>query len=193
MVEQHRYGRVSALIHWMTALLIIGNLVLGQIMIRAPISSKPVLVPLHAWIGLTVLFLTLVRIAWRIRNPKPPYPADYGKWEIRVAAIVQVLFYVLMIALPVLGYLILSSNPPNPNRILSFWTLFPIPYIEQLQNLDRPVQVDVHDRFVDAHALAGWIITATLALHLAGVVKHQFLDKSDVLSRMGFRRKPKTT
>ena len=153
-------------------------------MIRTPVSMKPILVPLHAWIGLSVLLLTVLRIIWRLTHPKPAYPAGYKRWELNLAAMVQLIFYVLMIALPVLGYLILSSNPPNPARQMLFWGVIPIPYPDYLQQMDRPSQIIVHDRFVVAHAIGSWMMVATLALHLAGVVKHQIIDRSDILRRI---------
>jgi len=184
MEHRQNYGLVTIALHWATALLIFANLALGHIMVGAPLSSKPVLVPLHAWIGLTVLFFTLFRIFWRMGHPKPPYPEAFKRYEIRLATWVQVFFYGLMIGLPVAGYLILSANPPNPARHLTFWGTFQIPFLPYLQNLDRPVQILTHDRLVAAHALSAWLIIAVIALHLLGVVKHHLLDKSPIIRRM---------
>ena len=183
-VEHQRYTRVAILIHWLTALFIITNLVLGHVMEGASPALKPILIPLHIWIGLSVLLLTAVRVVWRLIHKRPPYPPRYTPSELRLAGMVHTIFYTLMIAMPVIGYLLISANPPNPQRHLTFWGIIPLPYPAALQHMDRPAQIVLHDQFVAAHAIGGWIVVGALALHLAGVVKHQFLDRTNILDRM---------
>jgi len=182
--DQTIYRPATVFLHWAIALFIISNIVLGHVMMWTPLSMRPVLMPLHTWIGLTVLLLTLARIAARLKFKKPAYPADYKTWELRLATACHLMFYVLMLGLPILGYLILSANPPHPTRHISFWSVGVVPYFEPLQTMARPAQKVVHDQFVAAHAFGAWLLVATLALHLAGVIKHQFLDGHDILRRM---------
>lgn len=184
MASEQRYGRVAIGLHWLIALLILGNLALGHYMVGAPMSSKPVLVPVHIWIGLSVFALSLFRLFWRLTHPKPPYPSKVEPWEARLAGLVQALFYVLMLGLPVLGWLILSSNPPNPHRMVRFLGLVPLPFVSALQNLAQPEQKVIHDQFVVAHATGAWIMVGALALHMAGIVKHHLFDRIPIINRM---------
>jgi len=184
MTERYKYGAVAIAIHWATALFIITNLVLGHVMEGAPMSSRFLLISLHIWIGLSVLLLTVLRIVWRLSHPKPAYADPLKPHEARLAGLVQMAFYGLLLALPLLGYLLVSANAPNPARHLTFWGVVPVPFLGYLQHLDRPLQVVVHDQLVQAHALAAWLMVGTLALHLAGVAKHMVIDRINILKRM---------
>jgi cytochrome b561 len=179
-----RYTRVAIVIHWLTALFILVNPLLGHIMEGASPAFKPILIPLHIWIGLSVLLLTTIRVAWRLTHRPPPYPPGYTRSELRLAGVVHASFYALLIAMPVVGYLLVSANPPNPHRHLTFWGVIPLPSPVALQTMNRPAQIILHDQFVTAHAIGGWLIVTALALHLAGVIKHQFFDGTYVLRRI---------
>ena len=186
-----RYTPVAVILHWWTAGFLLANLALGFAMVWvAPLSFRRILVPLHAWIGLTVLFLTIARIAWRVTHPAPPMPATYRAWERNLAQAAHAIFYVLLIALPVLGYLILSANPPNPARTLMFWGMVHISYFGPVTQMEPISQKVLHDQFVVMHLIGAWAILLTFILHIAGVVKHQILDRENILSRMAMGMKP---
>lgn len=187
MVADRRYSNVAILLHWAIALLIIANILLGHMMVAAPLSSKPVLVPIHIWIGLSVLLLSVIRIGWRLTHPKPPYPVVLSRWETLLAAATQGLFYLLMIGLPIVGYLILSANPPNPRMALRVLGLIELPFLEPLQMMARPEQKLLHDRFVTVHAIGAWIMVAAIALHIAGIVKHLLFERENLVKRMLFQ------
>ena len=185
MNRTDRYTLGAVLLHWSTGAFIVANLALGFAMVWvAPRSFRPILVPLHACIGLTVLLLTIARIAWRVSHPAPPMPATYRAWERNLAHCAHAIFYVLLIALPVLGYLLLSANPPNPARKLQFWGIIQVPFFRPLLQMEPISQKILHDQFVVMHSIAAWAILLTLVLHIAGVVKHQVLDRENILSRM---------
>ncbi|TPG48222.1 cytochrome b [Sphingomonas glacialis] len=181
-----RYTCVAIVIHWLTVLFILVNLVLGHIMEGASPALKPILIPLHIWMGLSVLLLTTIRVALRLTHRPLAYPPDYTLWELRLAGLLHTSFYALLIAMSVIGYLLVSANPSNPQRHLTFWGVIPLPYPVALQTMDRPAQLVLHDQFVTAHAIGGWLIALALALalHLAGAIKHQLLDRTNVLRRI---------
>jgi cytochrome b561 len=183
-----RYSRFAALLHWLVALLILGNIVLGHVMEGAPPIRKPVLVPLHAQIGLTVLGLAAIRLAWRLTHPKPAYPLDLPIRDRLLAGIVQALFYGLMFGLPIVGYLILSANPPNPHRVLSLYGAIQVPFWESLQTMDRAHQKPAHDQLVALHAIGGWMMVGAFALHMLGLLKHLFVDRVNLIGRMSLRK-----
>ncbi|AIT81835.1 hypothetical protein JI59_19785 (plasmid) [Novosphingobium pentaromativorans US6-1] len=178
------------ILHWWIAAFIVGNLALGFVMIRiVPLAMRPILMPVHAWIGLTVLLLTVARIGWRLSHSAPPTPYSYKTWERGLARAVHALFYILMLALPITGYLILSANPPNPAWRLMFWGIIHVPYFEPLQAMEPVSQKIVHGRFVFVHLIGAFTILITLILHIAGVVKHQLLDGDDILARMMLKKR----
>lgn len=182
--HRERYSAVAVVIHWWSALFILANLVLGHLMEWLPVSARPVLMPLHAWIGVSVLLLTLSRIGARFAKPPPPDAFAYRQWERWLARAVQLCLYLSMLVLPILGYCILSANPPNPLRQLSFWGIGHIPWLDMLSSMERTRQKTLHDELIDWHAFGAWLLVGLLALHIAGVLKHRFLDGRGILYRM---------
>jgi cytochrome b561 len=172
---RNRYSTVSLVLHWLIAVLILVQVLLitaheathGQ-----PISRE--LLTLHKSVGLGILMLTLLRILWRVFNPAIPLPASMPRWQKLLARITHVLFYVLLIALPLTGWAASSATGREIQWFGLFqWPLLPI-------GGGRPVShqlMDVHEWLVKG-------LYVVLALHVIGALKHQFLDRDNVLHRM---------
>jgi cytochrome b561 len=171
-----RYSAVSILLHWTIAALILGNVYAGWVMAHAKGLEKFQVFQLHKSIGLTVLVLSLARLGWRLINPAPPLPAHMARWEKRFAHSVQVALYLLMIGIPALGWATVSSSPLNiPTE---FWGVVPWP------ELPLPNSKALSDQLGDVHIYLVVAMFGILALHVAGALKHQFLDRDQVLWRM---------
>lgn len=171
-----RYSLVSIFLHWSIAALIVWNILLGWNLSNIPLEHRLAAYDTHKSIGLTVLTLSLLRLGWRLANPAPPLPGRMKGWERVLARGTHVLFYVLMIGVPLGGWALVSSSPIV--RPTSFWGLFDWPH------LPLPRSEGLADQIEAAHGLGAWIIVLTLALHVAGALKHQFLDRDVVLWRM---------
>ena len=177
-VSRSRYSQVAILLHWAIALLIIGNLAGGIILAQDLVEGalKLTLLGLHQSFGLTVLALSLVRIAWRLANPPPPLPAATGAAERVLARGNQALFYAAMLLIPLTGWAMSSANPKN----------YPIPYFGLFDVPHLPVLVSRANshQYHDIHGWLGYGTIALLALHIAGALKHQYFDRDDVLARI---------
>jgi len=184
-----RYDRIAITLHWLMALMIIGNISLGHIMVALPKIYRPSLAPIHIWIGLTVFMLTALRVYWRATHLKPANAISYEKWELSLSGFAHFVFYVLMVALPITGYLFLSANPPAKGLKLTFWKIIELPFYQPFYLMEPTAQKVIHDNFVTAHAIGAWLLVATLALHLAGVVKHHLVDNDRIIERMNPFRK----
>lgn len=171
-----RYSLVSILLHWTIAALIVWNILLGWNLSNIPLEHRLAAYDTHKSIGLTVLTLSLLRLGWRLANPAPPLPGHMKGWERILARFTHVLFYVLIIGVPLGGWALVSASPID--RPIPFWGLFDWPA------LPLPRSKDLADQIEGAHGLGAWIIVLTLALHVAGALKHQFLDRDQVLWRM---------
>lgn len=176
-----RYSSVAIAFHWVIGLIIIGNLIGGLTLDWFLDSPDPAMkqlgftiINLHKSLGLTVILLTLARIGWRIANPPPPLPAHMTPTETVLARITHYGFYVLMLAMPLSGWA-MSSTGKIQYPILWFG-LFEVPKL--------PLSKSLGGFFRESHELLGWLIIATLALHVAAVVKHVYLDRDNVLARM---------
>ncbi len=172
-----RYTRVAMWLHWAIALVIIGNLIGGLVMEDLPQSIRFLAYQMHKSFGLTVLFLTLARIAWRFMNPPPPLPAGMTSFERIASHGVHLAFYVLMIAIPLTGWAMVSASPTGVPTIL--FNVIPWP--------DLPIAASetTEDFFYEAHEYLAFGAIGLLVLHVAAALKHQFVNKDGLLGRMG--------
>jgi cytochrome b561 len=173
-LDTARYSRVAILLHWTIAALILVNLYLG---LFHEDMSKPVRATMmfyHKSIGLTVLALTLLRLAWRLGHRPPPYDAALKKWEVGLARATHWTFYVLLFALPLTGWLLISTG----GKPTSVFGLFSVPAL--------PVSRgdDAHDLFDNVHVVLGWAMLVLVVLHVAGALKHQLQGHRQVFGRM---------
>ncbi len=173
-LDPTRYSRVAILLHWTIAVLILVNLYLG---IFHEDMSKPVrasMIFYHKAIGLTVLALTLLRLAWRLGHRPPPYDAAMKRWEVVVARITHWLFYAMLFALPLSGWLLVSSD----GHSTSWFGLFNVPA------LPIPHNDDVHDLWDTVHVFLGWTMLVLVCLHILGALKHHLQGHRQIFGRM---------
>jgi cytochrome b561 len=160
--------------HWLIALLIFAQLALGIAAVNWPLS--PTKVNLFFWhksIGMTILILAVLRLAWRFRNSVPALPEDTPEWERLAARASHFLLYVAMLGLPVSGWVV-SSASGIPFRI--FWTI-PLPAIVEVDKQTAEFATLVHHAFVYA-------LLALLVVHIGAALRHHFIKHNDVLRRM---------
>ncbi|MFN3591846.1 MAG: cytochrome b [Thermaurantiacus sp.] len=182
-IARSPYSRAAIVLHWVMALMILANLGAGFFLEDLFNADDPALrdlgfqlVQLHKSVGLTVLTLAVVRLALRVREGFPPLPAHMTVNERRLARVTHGGFYVLMLGLPMTGWLMSSASPLG---FPTFWFgLF------QWPNLPVPTSEELSKAFGNAHEVMAWVAVALLVLHVAGALKHHFLDRDDVLARM---------
>jgi cytochrome b561 len=173
-----RWGAVAQSFHWLIAVLILGTMVLGWVMVYWPVGPTQFsLYALHKSIGLTVFALVVLRLGWRLASTAPELPAQMPHWERRAAHGAHVLLYLLIIAMPVSGYLI-NAGAGFP---LTWFGLVRIPSPSEGSEWLESVASAVHLTLF-------WTLLAVLALHVFGALRHHFVLKDDVLSRMLPRR-----
>ncbi|CAM2152147.1 cytochrome b561 [Paraburkholderia tropica] len=170
-----RYSGVAMLLHWLVAVLIVWGFALGWIMTDIPgiTPTKLRYFSWHKWIGVTVLALVLVRLIWRATHAAPALPASTPAWEKGLAHLGHFLLYVLMVAIPVTGYLY-SSAAGIQVVYLGIW---PLPTL-----IDPDTALKGTLRLV--HVSLNYTLLAVVALHVLAVVKHQLLDRQNILARM---------
>lgn len=187
----NRYTKVAITLHWVIALMILGQLGTGIIM-GYDLVDKSILFPMyqfHKSLGLTVLVLSLVRLAWRLTHKAPPLPNHMPVWEKLAAKASHYAFYIFMIGVPLTGWLIVSSSSFGlPTRWFNLFTWPHIPGIETLPD-DRKSQVNEVAETI--HVYMAYATLALLGLHIAAALKHHFIDKDEVLHHMIPIIKPK--
>ncbi len=169
-----RYTRPAMVLHWLMALLILSALPLGLYMSDLPLSPyKLKLFAWHKWIGITVLALWLPRVAWRITHRPPALPPGLPLWQERAAAITHGLLYLLMLAVPLTGWLMSSAL----GFTVVWLGVLPLP---NLVAPDKALGATL--KFV--HSLLADGLMGLLALHLLAVLQHQLLLRDRLLWRM---------
>ncbi|PLZ04282.1 cytochrome B [Burkholderia sp. WAC0059] len=184
-----RYTRVAVALHWAIALLIIVNVALGLSAALLPdnfFSDTQIrlVVDTHKSIGITVLGLAIVRVLWRLTHRPPPLPAAFAAWERAAAHAAHVVLYVLIFALPLTGWLHDSAWNAAASHPMYLYGLVPWPRIGFVMNLDPALKDQLHTQFGALHTACGYALYGVLALHVAGALKHQWIDRHSVLRRM---------
>ncbi len=179
-----RYTPAAMLLHWVIAALILGNIVLIYTTHQLAPAAQGGLIDLHMSIGLTVLGLVLLRILWRLTHRPPALPVAYPPWERRAAHAAHGAFYVVMLVLPLSGWLHDSAWKDAPANPYHWFGLFEVRRLPGIRDLAPPIKEVWHLRFLAVHVWSGYILYALLCAHVAGALKHQFLDRQPQLQRM---------
>ena len=177
-----RYAAIAIGLHWAIAALLLGNIFLGWNM--GGDESPPVesLFQLHKSIGITILFLTVARIAWRILNPPPELPESMPAHEKWLSTLVHVGFYFALLAMPLTGWVLVSISEFSVATVL--YGLISWPSLPGLSELSEGAKSALHVPIEFIHSKSAWLVIVLLVLHVAGAVKHQFDHTESVLKRM---------
>ena len=164
----------AKLFHWVMAALIFAQIALGLTAVSWHVSpTKLNLLVWHKSTGMLILALLALRLLWRLSHRAPQLPREMPRWERAGAHLSHVLLYLLMIALPLTGWVI-SSASNVPFRI--FWTI-PLPAIAAPDKA-------LADLFATIH---GWLVTLlalVLVAHVGAALRHHYVKKDTVLTRM---------
>lgn len=178
-----RYAAVAILLHWVIAALIVLQVVLATRMTGPRTPETFALFQLHKSVGITVLLLSLARLGWRLTHPPPPLPATLAPWERRLARWTHAGFYVVMLGMPLTGWIMVSTSRIAVPTLL--YGEIPWPMIPGLPDLSAPAKALWHEVGEAGHQLiirCGFVL---VALHVGGALKHQlFKGDEPVLARM---------
>jgi cytochrome b561 len=168
------WGSVSKLLHWLVVLLIINQWVIAERADSLPIGiAKLQALAWHKSFGITILMLAVLRLAWRWVNPVPDLTADTRPWERVLAKLSHFLLYALIFAMPLSGWLMSSAK----NFPVSWFRLFQLPDLVAPDERTYQLMRDLHHLLFD-------LLVVVAAVHVAGALKHHFIDRNDVLKRM---------
>ena len=170
-----RYDTVAMSLHWLIAVLLIFMLFFGGDLMKGEKAGSFFGPSLHASIGSAILVLSALRLVWRLLNPPPAYPASMAPWEQMAAKATHLLFYVLLIGMPLTGWLATPKFLSEEGAMmgLSVFGAFPLP---GAPNLGLPMK--------DFHEIGSNLGIALLALHVVAALKHHFINRDGVLRRM---------
>jgi cytochrome b561 len=174
MSPTDRYTSTAIALHWLIFALIACGFSLAVYMVDLPLSPlKLKYFSWHKWLGVTVFMLVLVRLAWRVSHRPPPLPAYVPLWQQRAAGAMHMLLYVLIVVIPVTGWLY-SSAAGVPTVYLG---------IAQLPDLVMKDKV-LAAQLKWIHVTLNYTLLVLVGMHAAAALQHHFIERSDVLRRM---------
>ena len=173
-MSEIRYTRTAIALHWLMALLLIGLFCVGLYMSDLPLSPQKLKIySWHKWAGVTAFLLVLLRLAWRVGHSPPPLPAGMPGWQKVAAHGLHHLLYLLMIAIPLSGWLMSSAKGFQT----VYFGVLPLPDLLQKNK-------EVGDLLEVVHSSLNFTLAGLVVAHIAAALKHHLLDRDDVLSRM---------
>jgi cytochrome b561 len=178
--DSARYTQVAIILHWLIALLLVAQILGGwYVSDNLKGAEKFAAIQIHKSMGLTILLLSLARLGWRLAHKPPPLPQAMPHWQKLAAHGVHVGLYVLMIGIPLSGWIMISSAPYVVKT--SWWGLFDWPSLP-LRGLEATRAIN--QGAGSAHSALVWAMVGLWAIHVAAALKHQFADRDGLLGRM---------
>ena len=170
-----RYTLTAQALHWITAALMFAVLPIAWVMVNMPKSAqfRSLLFTLHKSVGLTIVVLVAVRIAWRAKHPVPPLEVGLARWEKVAASGSHWMLYVILVGMPISGYLLDAAGGYS----ISYFGLFSIPLLPKSPALSS-VATWVHV------AVGQWLVYTLIFLHVAASIWHISVRRDGVLDRM---------
>ena len=169
-----RYTTTAIVLHWLMALLLFVVFPLGLYMHDLKLSpAKLQLYSYHKWIGITLLLLALLRILWRITHTPPPLPVTMPRWQLLGSGAVHQLFYLLMLAVPLSGWLMSSAK-----GVQTVWFgILPLPDLLEKDKALGNLLSSVHESL-------NYLLLLLVVAHIAAALKHRYVDRDEVMARM---------
>ncbi len=172
---ENSYGLVAVLFHWVIALGVIGLFALGLWMDGLTYYDKwyRTAPHVHKSLGVLLIFLVVVRLAWRLYNSRPAELVSHKRWEKIIARITHFLFYLLLFSMFFSGYLITTAK----GQSLDVFDWFSIPaVVSDGENLE--------DIAGEIHESIAFTIIGLAIVHALAALKHHFIDRDKTLLRM---------
>jgi cytochrome b561 len=170
----NRYTSTAIALHWLMAIAIVGLFAFGFYMHGLHFSPwKLRAIVWHKWTGVTIFTLAAIRLAWRITHRPPQLPQHMGPKEQLVAHGGHAMLYLLMFVIPLSGWLMSSAK--------GFQTvLFGVLPLPDLLSKNKALG----DALQTVHWALNLLLAAVVVGHIAAALKHHYIARDDVLTRM---------
>ena len=168
-----RFAVPQRLLHWLMAVCILSMLFIGVGMVSTVSSRYLTLVQIHKPLGIAILVLALIRLSLRFYFKAPPLPADLPLPIKLAAELSQYILYALMIAMPLIGWGMLSAEP---YPVVLFGSVH-LPSI-------APVSEGLHTLLHRIHVYLGFAFFALILMHVAAILFHKLIRRDGVFETM---------
>ncbi len=168
------YDRGSRIFHWLVALLVAITVPAGIAMTSEGFDGlRDALFVIHKGLGIVILVVVLLRLAWRLAHPAPPLPDSLPSAERRLARTSHRVLYLMLVGMAVVGYL-RTAGGGYPVELLD--ALGVGPFVPEMPGIADTLSV--------VHKFGAWILVAAIAVHVAVVLQHTLFGRARILPRM---------
>jgi cytochrome b561 len=174
-----RYGFIASSLHWIIVVGVIAQYVLaeagedGEAAAAGPMD-------IHQSLGITLLVLALIRLAWRVIELPPTRPVTMKRYEVHLARAAHATFYVLLFAIPLTGWALATID----GQSLSYFGLFDLPQLRIGAQLPVEGGSLGEDQLEEIHEVLFNVLAGLALLHVLAALKHHFFDRDNVLRSM---------
>ena len=174
MYQAASYTRTAIGLHWLMVFALLASFALGLYMQALPLSpDKLKFYSWHKWAGVTIFLLVLFRLLWRLTHHPPAPPADMPAWQRVAAEAAHWLLYVLMIAIPLSGWLMSSAKGFQT----VYFGVLPLPDLLAKNK-------ELGETLTSVHQALNFTLAGLVPIHAGAALKHHFMDRDGVLARM---------
>ena len=169
------YDPIQRDFHWIMAVVILAAICVGLYAVDLPKEdpAKGFWFGIHKSLGVTVFFLAIMRIGWRLLNSTPRYRVPLGRFTRLAASATHAALYVLMILVPIGGYVLSTASAHS----VSWFGLVTFPSV-------MPVDKSLAELAETAHVTGALILIWVIALHVVAAIWHHWFKRDEVMARM---------
>ncbi len=178
--ELYPYGPVAKWLHWIIVGLLVAQYVVGFLMPEVHRDTRPEgLISLHLSFGGIIILIAALRLVWRIAYGAPPPPTGLPAWQLVASRWVHYALYLLIIAIPILGW----TNASYRGWKISVFGVFPLPHLVPARDA-VPIGSYSWGWTGDTHIWASYVLLGIAGLHILAALYHRFVLRDRVLDRM---------
>ncbi|MBA3666794.1 MAG: cytochrome b [Sphingomonas sp.] len=168
-----RYSRGAAWIHWITGILVLAQIYVGLRFADLPRGpARMELLTVHKTLGATILLAAGIRLAYRLFNPPPPYPAELPKWDRFAAVWSHRIVYVMLFALPLTGLIAVSERSKDG-------------WVDLLWGMRIPaLPIGDGEAFGEVHQILVWTTIALVVIHISAAIYHHLIARDAASGRL---------
>lgn len=175
-IKAEKYSNISKILHWMIAVMVLLMLSGSFFLSSLPENFQPVAYMYHKSSGLTVLFLMIMRLFCIYLFGRPPLPESVPLWDRCLSRLVQYTLYVVLLVMPLSGWIMSMAG----GRIPVYFGLFPVAFP------GIPISDSLHEWMDLGHKTIAWVLIALISTHILGALRQYFIKKNQVLQQMFF-------
>ena len=169
------YTPTAKLLHWLVAALIVAQFTVAWLMPHIGRNTKAnTIINLHFSLGVLILAVVVVRLGWRWTHSEPAPLDGIPPWQVRSARVIHAILYLLLLIIPLLGWM----NASWRGFDVTVFSLFPLPHPIATRTPGLAWTGDVH-------IILSWYVMLTfVGLHVAAALYHAVVRRDGVLARM---------